>query len=128
MEPTPAQKKAIVLAQAAGPDGARWPEGLVSEHCRRLDSDYFNEFSVAEIEGHLDRIAGLTRAQPCAFHFSPLSDRTFGFTVVGEDLPGFFALLSGVIASHDLDIKVGKVFTYAREVPEAGRAWPEERL
>jgi len=123
---TPAQKKAIVLANAAGPEGGRFPETLVAEHCRRLDADYFNEFSVDEIEGHLERIAGLTRAAPYSFRFSPLSDRTFGLTVVGEDVPGFFAALSGVLASHDLDIKVGRVFSYAPELPEGGQGWPED--
>ena len=93
-----------------------------------LDTDYFNEFSVEEIEGHLERIAGLTRAAPYSFRFSPLSDRTFGLTVVGEDVPGFFAALSGVLASHDLDIKVGRVFSYAPELPEGGQGWPEEQI
>lgn len=128
MDMTPAQKKAIVLANAAGSEGGRFPEGLVAEHCRRLDADYFNEFSVDEIEGHLARIAGMTRAEPYSFQFSPLPERTFGLTVVGEDVPGFFAALSGVLASHDLDIKVGKVFSYAPELPEDGKGWPEEHI
>src|SRR3954469_10463960 len=80
MDMTPAQKKALVLANAASSGGGRFPERLAVEHCRRLDADYFNEFSVAEIEGHLGRIAALTPAEPYSFEFSPLADRTFGLT------------------------------------------------
>ena len=123
MEPTPSQKKEHILGNAGG-----FPERLVAEHCRRLDADYFNEFSVTEIEGHLARLATLSRSQPFAFQFSALQDRAFGLTVVGEDVPGFFAVLPGVLASHDLDIRVGKVFSYAAEVPEGRKDWAEERV
>jgi glutamate-ammonia-ligase adenylyltransferase len=125
MEPTPSQKKELVLGKAVGPGSSGFPAGLVAEHCRRLDADYFSEFTVAEIEGHLGLIAGLTPKAPYAFQFSPIADRTFGLTVVGEDLPGFFAALSGVLVSHDLDIRVGKVFSYAAEASGESQAWPE---
>lgn len=38
-------------------------------------------------------------------------------TLIGDDLPGFFAALSGVLASYDFDIKAGKVFTYQPLLP-----------
>ncbi len=118
MEPsTPDRKKELVLANPAG-----FPRERVEEHLRRLDSDYFNEFSLAEIESHLSRIVGLGKTDGFAIDFTPVHDRSFGLTVVGEDLPGFFAALSGVLASHDLDIRAGKVFSYAPEAaPDAGK-------
>ncbi|MDB5106151.1 MAG: glutamate-ammonia ligase adenylyltransferase [Fibrobacteres bacterium] len=108
MEPlTPSEKKTRILENAAG-----FPPGLVADHARRLDADYFNEFSIAEIEGHLRRIAALTRSRPFSFEFDRLDENAWGLTVIGEDLPGFFAALSGVLASYDFDIRLGKVFSY----------------
>jgi glutamate-ammonia-ligase adenylyltransferase len=128
MEPTPSLKKELLLGKTVGPGGSRFPGGLVAEHCRRLDTDYFSEFSVAEIESHLSMIAGLTPEAPYAFQFSHIADRTFGLTVVGQDVPGFFAALSGVLVSHDLDIRLGKVFSYAPEASGEAHAWPEKEL
>jgi glutamate-ammonia-ligase adenylyltransferase len=126
MEPTPSQKKEILL-EKAGPSGSPGRlDSLVAEHCRRLDADYFSEFSVAEVESHLSLIAGLTPSAPYAFQFSHIADRTFGLTVVGEDVAGFFAALSGVLVSHDLDIRVGKVFSYAAEASGEVQPWPEK--
>lgn len=128
MDLTPAQKKSLILEDAEGPEGRRLPAPLLAEHCRRLDSDYFNEFTVDEIRGHLSRLASLSREIPYAFDFSPIQDRIFGFTVVGVDEPGFFAALTGVLASHDLDIRSAKVFSYAaEEAPEAG-GWPGDSV
>lgn len=126
MEPTPSLKKELLLGKTEGGESSRFPENLVAEHCSRLDADYFSEFTVPEIRSHLSLIAGLTPKTPYAFQFTHISDRTFGLTVVGDDLPGFFAALSGVLVSHDLDIRVGKVFTYAAEGTGEAKAWPEK--
>jgi glutamate-ammonia-ligase adenylyltransferase len=112
MEPsTPSEKKKRILDAASA-----FPPGLVENHVRRLDGDYFNEFSVPEIEGHLRRIAGLTRAKPFSFEFQRLEGNDWAFSVIGEDLPGFFAALSGLLASYDFDIRLGKVFSYVTDV------------
>ncbi|HLP40575.1 MAG TPA: hypothetical protein VK465_03630, partial [Fibrobacteria bacterium] len=111
--PTPAEKKAAVLALTGN-----YPQGLVAEHARRLDADYFNEFTVEEIRAHLDRIAALDPRDPFAADLEPMGPRGCVLTVLGGDLPGFFAALSGMLASHDFDIKSGKVFTY--RPPETG--------
>ncbi|MDQ3000837.1 MAG: hypothetical protein M3Y08_06210 [Fibrobacterota bacterium] len=110
---TPSDKKALILQNASG-----FPPKVVEDHLSRLDSDYFNEFTPAEIENHLARIASLTPSAPFWFEFTPLSERSWGFTVIGEDLPGFFATLSGLLASYDFDIRLGKVFSYGSESPE----------
>src|SRR4051812_22805952 len=111
---TPSEKKVLVVEQAAG-----LPAALVSEHVARLDSDYFNEFSVAEMLSHLKRLAALTKAEPFHFDLAELDERTYGLTVLGDDLPGFFSALSGMVASYDFDIRLGKVFTYVAD--ESGR-------
>ncbi len=104
---TPSEKKALILRNASG-----FPPEVVFDHVHRLDSDYFNEFSPSEIEGHLRRIAALDKQNPFSFEFLRLDAQSWGFTVIGEDLPGFFAALSGLLASYDFDIPLGKVFTY----------------
>lgn len=112
---TPSEKKALIIQNAAG-----FPPGVVADHVRRLDSDYFNEFSPAEIESHLARIAALTKNEPFSFGFTTLDPQSWGFTVIGEDLPGFFAALSGLLASYDFDIRLGKVFSYGSDLGEKG--------
>ena|GEM_PF-247275 len=117
MEPsTPSEKKNRILQNASA-----FPSGLVEDHVRRLDADYFNEFDVAEIESHLRRIAALSKEKPFSFDFVRLDDTSWGMTVIGEDLPGFFAALTGVLASYDFDIRLGKVFTYGSAVEESRR-------
>jgi glutamate-ammonia-ligase adenylyltransferase len=104
---TPAEKRAALLALASS-----YTPGLVEDHVRRLDADYFTEFPLEEMRLHLDRIASLTPQDPFAVDLSPLGPAACVLTVIGDDLPGFFAALSGVLASYDFDIKSGKVFTY----------------
>jgi glutamate-ammonia-ligase adenylyltransferase len=97
----------------------------VETHVRRLDSDYFNEFTPAEIESHLRRISELNREKPFSFEFVALDAVSWGFTVIGEDLPGFFAALSGLLASYDFDIRQGKVFSYGTGEDSEGRSTPK---
>ena len=117
MEPTPSQKKEHILGNAGG-----FPERLVAEHCRRLDADYFNEFSVTEIEGHLARLATLSRSQPFAFQFSALQDRAFGLTVVGEGVEHEAQL--GSLERAGCDFAQG--FLFARPQPPSGLASARE--
>jgi glutamate-ammonia-ligase adenylyltransferase len=103
----PAEKRAALLALASA-----FPPGLVEDHVRRLDADYFTEFPLEEMRLHLDRIAALSRQDPLAVELAQLGPTACVLTVIGDDLPGFLAALSGVLASYDFDIKSGKVFTY----------------
>ncbi len=105
---SPSEKKSELLLYARD-----FPAGLLEKHIEALDSDYFNQFSVAEILEHANQIAALVPGSPLAFRISSLDPVTCAFTVVGQDFPGFFAALSGLLASHDFDITLGKVFTYA---------------
>jgi [glutamine synthetase] adenylyltransferase / [glutamine synthetase]-adenylyl-L-tyrosine phosphorylase len=117
MEPsTPSEKKKRILDAASA-----FLPGIVENHVRRLDADYFNEFSVPEIESHLRRIVALTPAKPFSFEFQRLEGNDWAFSVIGEDLPGFFAALSGLLASYDFDIRLGKVFSYATDAEKDPR-------
>ncbi len=116
MSLNPSEKKALVLKAAEG-----LPQALVLNHIRRLDSDYFNEFSPEEIMEHLDKMVNLQDSNAFVFELETLEENTFGLTVIGEDVPGFFAALSGVIASFDFDIRRGKVFSYSAEIGAKGK-------
>lgn len=106
---TPFEKKTQVLQL-----GADLPSRLVADHLKYLDSDYFNEFTPQEIILHLEKIRTLKIPGSFALDFVPLDDLNCGLTIIGEDLPGFFAALTGLIASYDFDIRIGKVFTYSK--------------
>lgn len=107
---TPSEKKTLILQGASDIS----PE-VVAVHIRSLDSDYFNEFTPEEILGHLRILSVLVKYGGFSFDLVPMGDRSCGLTVIGEDLPGFFAALSGLLASYDFDIRLGKVFSYAAE-------------
>ncbi len=109
---TPTEKKNWVLAHPSG-----LPDRLVQEHARRLDADYFNEFSTDEIQGHLEQIAALQGKGDFHLEIKPIGESGCALTFIGEDLPGFFAVLSGLLASFDMDIRLGKVFSYREENP-----------
>ena len=110
MSLTPSEKKALVL-QMAG----ELPSQVVAAHMRGLDSDYFNEFEPEDILQHLKKIAALGNQSRFDLDLVEIAEGSFGLTIIGEDIPGFFAALTGLVASYDFDIRLGKVFTYAAD-------------
>jgi [glutamine synthetase] adenylyltransferase / [glutamine synthetase]-adenylyl-L-tyrosine phosphorylase len=104
---TPSEKKAAVLKLASA-----LPSELVSEHFKRLDADYFNEFTPEEIIRHLVKLADTDFSKGFNFDLLRLDEFSYSLTAIGQDLPGFFTALTGLVASYDFDIRLGKVFSY----------------
>jgi [glutamine synthetase] adenylyltransferase / [glutamine synthetase]-adenylyl-L-tyrosine phosphorylase len=120
---TPSEKKNGLLQATSF-----LPPELVQAHVKRLDSDYFNEFTSDEILHHLGRISDFKNRPGFVFEFAIIDEFSYGLTVIGDDLQGFFAVLTGLLASYDFDIRLGKVFTYAREQPPKATGSFEESI
>jgi hypothetical protein len=106
---SPADKKAALLARTDLPAGA------VEAHFRRLGADYWNAFSADEIAGHITTLQALDRNAPWNVRAEDLGDGLCGLTLIGGDFQGFFAAVSGFLASDGYDIRSGRVFSFGTE-------------
>jgi glutamate-ammonia-ligase adenylyltransferase len=136
---SPADKKSTLLEK-----GRPAPEA-VEAHFHRLGADYWNAFSCDEIEQHIATLQELTATTPWRVTVEDLGDGLSGLTLIGGDFQGFFAAVSGFLASDGYDIRSGRVFSFAarsnlRSLPRGGvldflvlrhedpeRATPKER-
>ncbi len=103
---SPADKKSLLLERAAPS-----PEA-VEAHFRRLGSDYWNAFSPDEIAGHIESLQALKSPTPWHVRVEKLGEGLRGLTLIGGDFRGFFAAVSGFLASEGYDIRSGRAFTF----------------
>ncbi|HEX2612377.1 MAG TPA: hypothetical protein VHO02_02140, partial [Fibrobacteria bacterium] len=111
---SPADKKSRLL-ERRDPS----PEA-VEAHFRRLGSDYWNAFSPDEIAGHIATLQSLRTAAPWNVRVERLGEGLWGLTLIGGDFRGFFAAVSGFLASEGYDVRSGRAFTFpAAKAPAA---------
>lgn len=113
---SPADKKTLLLERGDPP-----PEA-VEAHFRRLGSDYWNAFSPDEIAGHVATLQSLKPAEPWSVRVEELGEGLRGLTLIGGDFRGFFAAVSGFLASEGYDIRSGRAFTFPEAAGGAPRA------
>ena len=89
---------------------------LADEHRARLDARYFERFTRAEIEQHVQAIGALTPERPIALLIEPrpgaADAHELACTVVAFDHPGAFSAIAGILSSQGFDIKAGDIFTW----------------
>lgn len=88
------------------------PAAAVEAHFRRLGADYWNVFACEEIAAHIATLQNLSPDQPWRVTAEPLGDGLCGLTLIGGDFQGFFAAVSGFLASAGYDIRSGRVFSF----------------
>lgn len=103
---SPADKKQALLARGT------FAASVVEAHGAALGSDYWNAFTVDEIAAHLEALTALDPATPWHVRVDGLSDGHSGLTLIGGDFQGFFAAVSGFLASEGYDIRSGRVFSF----------------
>jgi len=81
-----------------------------------INADYWNEFSAQTIAEHIAVLESLPPAAPWHVHVERIDEGLFGLTLIGGDFQGFFAAVSGFLASEGYDVRLGKAFTF----PAAG--------
>ena len=89
-------------------------EYFIDRHLARLGDDYFDEFSLPEVAGHIRGLSRLHERRPLAVAVAETGGEagTLGCTIVGYDYPGAFSLITGVLAAAGFAIDRGTAHTY----------------
>ncbi len=95
---------------------------MLDDFFGQLDDDYFTLFTAAQIAAHLQLVAAIDDHHPLQVRVVPRSVGSAEILLVGYDLPGAFALITGTMAACGLNIRAGQVFSYKRG-PERLTPW-----
>jgi glutamate-ammonia-ligase adenylyltransferase len=115
--------RSVVEALVPGLDRA-----VVAEHFARLDEEYFIVHTAGEIARHLALVAQTSPEEPAAVEIRPADDaRSSEIVIVGYDYFGEFAILCGLLSASSLDIRSGRIYTYAPAQERSRERRPSER-
>lgn len=103
---SPSDKKTRLL------EARTFSADIVDAHFHRLGADYWNVFTCEEIAGHITALRSLAPDRPWHVTVDHLGDGLCGLTLIGGDFQGFFAAVSGFLASAGYDIRSGRVFSF----------------
>ena len=95
---------------------------VLDDFFEQLDDDYFALFTAAQIADHVQLVAAIDDQHPLRVRVTPRSAVSAEILVVGYDLVGAFALITGAMAACGLNIREGQVFSYKRG-PERLTPW-----
>ena len=88
----------------------------------QLDEDYFALFSAAQVADHVRLVPSIDDKHPLQVRVTPHDDASADILLVGYDLVGEFALITGAMSACGLNIREGQVFSYKRG-PERLTPW-----
>ncbi len=107
---------------------------LIDQHIERLSETYFQRFDLDQVGAHLCGLAELSRDRPVRVLLETLGDQRVSLTVLSQDYPGVFSLITGTLAGLGFSIDSGDVFTYGRSSGVGGaggirprRGYPRRR-
>ena len=95
---------------------------VLDDFFEQLDDDYFALFAVSQIAAHVQLVADIDDQHPLRVRVVPRSPVSAEILLVGYDLLGEFALITGAMAACGLNIREGQVFSYKRG-PERPTPW-----
>ena len=95
---------------------------VLDDFFEQLDDDYFVLFTAAQIAAHVQLVAAIDDQHPLHVRVVPRSPISADILLVGYDLLGEFALITGAMAACGLNIREGQVFSYKRG-PERLTPW-----
>ena len=96
--------------------------GVLDDFFEQLDAEYFTLFSAEQIADHVGLVPAIDDAHPLQVRVTPRSAGSADILLVGYDLVGEFALITGAMTACGLNIREGQVFSYKRG-PERLTAW-----
>ena len=88
----------------------------------QLDDDYFALFSAAQVADHVRLVPSIDDKHPLQVRVTPRGNESADILLVGYDLVGEFALITGAMSACGLNIREGQVFSYKRG-PERLTPW-----
>lgn len=95
---------------------------VLDDFFEQLDDDYFTLFTAAQVAAHVQLVAAIDDQHPLHVRVVPRSAVSAEILLVGYDLLGEFALITGAMAACGLNIREGQVFSYKRG-PERLTPW-----
>ena len=93
---------------------------IVTDFLRRMDPDYLSTFDPSQIAQHVGLAARLDPDHPSHLAITERKDGSFDLIVVAYDYFSEFAILCGLLSAFGLDIREGRIYTFA-EAPEFPR-------
>ena len=91
-------------------------EEIIRDFLSRMDDEYLNEFTPAQIAGHVKLAARLDPDHPSQAAYTARADGSLDLIIVAYDYFSEFAVICGLLASFGLDIREGRIFTSADPV------------
>ena len=88
----------------------------------QLDDEYFGLFSAGQIADHVRLVPAIDDQHPLQVRVTPRGAASADILLVGFDLAGEFALITGAMTACGLNIREGHVFSYRRG-PERLTPW-----
>jgi glutamate-ammonia-ligase adenylyltransferase len=95
---------------------------VLDDFFEQMDDDYFTLFTAPQIAAHVQLVPAIDDQHPLRVRVVPRSAASAEILLVGYDLAGEFALITGVMAACGLNIRAGQVFSYKRG-PERLTPW-----
>ena len=95
---------------------------VLDDFFEQLDDDYFALFTAVQIAAHVQLVAAIDGQHPLHVRVVPRSAVSADILLVGYDLQGAFALITGAMTACGLNIRAGQVFSYKRG-PERLTPW-----
>jgi len=116
------------IKKLLGTDSDIKPE-VIQDFVRRMDPDYFEQFSDQQVIGHLQLANRLSPDRPCAIHIERRKAASYQLTLVAYDYFSEFATICGILSAFGLDIREAFIFTYTdTPSPSQGSAGPKLRV
>ncbi len=102
-------------------------EDFLRDFAARLPARYFARFSASRQAAHASALSRLSADNPVELILDDGEANQVECTVLAYDHPAVFAIVTGILASAELNIVAGDIFTYAPATAAAPRQ-PRRRL
>ena len=108
-------------------------DSIIIDLLEKIETDYFDYFSINDIPAHLDAISNLSEDNPVEVIFTSDDDLNISCTVVAYDYHAVLSLITGILGTMGLKILSGRVVTYKRDkyskkIPIKGRGRTRSKL
>jgi [glutamine synthetase] adenylyltransferase / [glutamine synthetase]-adenylyl-L-tyrosine phosphorylase len=88
---------------------------IVEFHLASLDESYFSFFSLKDIGRHVESLSKLSPEEPVQTLLNESPGGRVECTVLANDHPSVFSLITGLFAATGFNIQSGSIFTYAKQ-------------
>jgi [glutamine synthetase] adenylyltransferase / [glutamine synthetase]-adenylyl-L-tyrosine phosphorylase len=99
-------------------------EEIIQDFFARMDEDYFATFSPEEISTHIRMSCALDPEHPAQCRITQRDEDEFDIIIVGLDYLSEFSIFCGLMSAFGLDIRAGKIYSFAGRTSGAARRSP----